>query len=474
MERAGWEEAFRRYMPLVDDPQALWACLYTPLTPCLWVNPIKATVEEFQAYCAEEGLRLEPISWYPGAFRLLNGERPGATLPFVAGWYYVQEEIAMSAVVALDPQPGERILDLCAAPGGKTAQIAVRLRPTGVVIANERQMERLSSLRATVDRLGLLNVVVTWYDGRLFPAPEGIWDRVLVDAPCTGEGTVRKPSQRWRPVTERFRRACAALQRALLRRALQLVKPGGIVVYSTCTFAPEENEMVLDAVLGDYGVVEPFSIAGLRAMPGVTQWAGKSLRHDVGYALRFWPHLNDTGGFFVARIRRTDVPMPASALPSVLKPRVPMEPATRTEGIAALCQRFGFAPELFAAYRYWMRGQETLWMALPEVESPAGVIPESVGIPLLSYKRKHIKPKTAALQLLGREARRNVLELPERAAALRFVNGQSQNILADVEPGFVHVRYRRFELGCGLYGRGQLHSQIPRGLQTLIAQNDHA
>lgn len=466
MEPAVWESAFQRYVPLLEDPEAFWACLRTPLPPCLWVNQLKTTVEEFQAYCRKEGIELEPIAWYPGAFRLPSWERPGATLPFVAGWYYVQEEIAMVAVLALDPQPGERIVDLCAAPGGKAAQIALRVGPTGVVLANEVSRGRLSSLRTTVDRLGLLNVGVTWYDGRFFPAPDGIWDRVLVDAPCSGEGTVRKG--RWRPVTERFRQYCTTVQRALLQRALHLVKPGGVVVYSTCTFAPEENEMVLDTVLGDYGVVEPFALEGLQAMPGIRRWKGRSFREDVAHARRFWPHVNDTGGFFVARIRRTEVPLPAMALPPAPHRWPPLQSASRTEGILWLCERFGLRPELFASYRYWMRGREILWMALPELEPPAGVVLESCGIPLLSYKRKHIKPKTAGLQLLGPMITRNVLELPDRAAALRFVNGQSQNVAADAESGFVHVRYCSFEIGCGLYARGQLHSQVPRGLQTHV------
>ncbi len=461
------EHAFARYAPLIDEPQAFWSCLREPLQPCLWVNPVKTSIERFQAYCLERGITLEPISWYPGAFRMPGIERPGATLPFVAGWYYVQEEIAMAAVVALDPQPGERIVDLCAAPGGKTAQIALRVYPSGFVVANEAAMERLSGLRTTVDRLGLLNVVVTWADGRWISLPDGIWDRVLVDAPCTGEGTVRKAGQSWRPVSEGFRQYCAALQRALLRRALQLVKPGGVVVYSTCTFAPEENEMVLDAVLGDYGVVEPVSIAGLRAAPGLRRWEGRSFRADLVHACRFWPHLNNTGGFFLARIRRTDVAMP----PVRVKPRAqrePLQPAQRLEGIAWMCERFGLDSELFSAYRYWMRGREKLWMATPQAEPPPEPAAESIGIALLSYKRDHVKPKTFALQLLGRHIRRNVVELESESAAVRFVSGQSQNVSAEVEPGFVHVRYREFELGCGLYARGQLHSQIPRSLHTMV------
>ncbi|MEN3026109.1 MAG: RsmB/NOP family class I SAM-dependent RNA methyltransferase [Chlorobiota bacterium] len=473
MEWQRIEKAFARYVPLLDDPASFWTCLQVPLTPCIWVNPLKTTPEALQAYCAEEGLELEAVPWYPGAFRLRNSDRPGATLPFIAGWYYVQEEIAMAAVVALEPQPGEHVVDLCAAPGGKTAQLALRVYPTGSVLANELQRERLSSLRTTVDRLGLVNVLVTWHDGRFLPLPEDVWDRVLVDAPCTGEGTVRKAGQSWRPVTDRFRQYCAAVQRALLRHALRLVKPGGVVVYSTCTFAPEENELVLDAVLGDYGVIEPYSIPGLQAMPGITQWEGKRLRSDLVHACRYWPHLNDTGGFFVARIRRTDVPLPPLQAKTLPRQSASMAPATRLEGIEWMKAHFGIDPELFDRYRYWMRGQEVVWMSTPETTPPSLLPPESIGIPLLSYKRRHVKPKTAALQLFGAAIQRHVIELQSREVALRFVSGQSQNVAAGFsDSGFVHVRYREFELGCGLYARGQLHSQIPRSLQTVVAVED--
>jgi len=473
--RTAQQELLRRYAELLDDVQAFACALETPLVPSVWVNPLKTTVERFLAYCHRAGIAAEPIPWYPGGFRLRNCSRPGATLPFVAGWYYVQEEIAMAAVLALDPQPGERIVDLCAAPGGKTAQTALRVGPEGMVIANELQMERLSALRTTIDRLGLLNVVVTWADGRTLPLPSAHWDRVLVDAPCTGEGTLRKRTQSWYGTDERFRRHCMAVQRRLLRHALLLVRPGGIVLYSTCTFAPEENEQVLDEVLGDYGSIEPFDIPQLRATPGVRQWRGRSFRSDVEHARRFWPHHNDTGGFFIARIRRTELPIPEEPSKLSLPKRAQLQPAQRFDGIEWFCQRFGVEPELFAPYRFWMRGQEKLWMATAAAAPPETFPAESIGIPLLSYKQRQIKPKTVALQYLGRFLRRNVVELPDEEAALRFVNGQSQNLsTAEVEPGFVHVRYREFELGCGIYARGQLHSQIPKSLLTGVGREDGA
>ncbi|MCS7183637.1 MAG: hypothetical protein NZ869_11080 [Thermoanaerobaculum sp.] len=461
----GVKEFFSRYLSLVDDHEAFLASLERPLPVCFWVNPVKTTEAPLLAHLRQLGVQPVPLGWYPTAFRVDTWPRPGATLPFLAGWYYLQEEIALTAVAALDPQPGERVVDLCASPGGKTAQIALRVGPTGLVVANESQLARLSGLRATVDRLGLLNVVVTWGDGRTLALPQGVWDRVLVDAPCTGEGTVRKPDQRWRPAPLAFRKALYALQRRLLERALALAKPGGVVVYSTCTFDPEENEAVLDAVLGEAAFVEPFCLPGLSARPGITSWQGRSFRADVVHAQRFWPHLNDTGGFFVARLRRTAAPVDqrSTRVPAV---RVPAFVPATGAAVASLMARFGIAEQAFAEVAFWQRGGRVVWMAHRHVQPEWAVAVEGLGTPLAQHTPHGIKPKTFALQYLAPHIRSAAVELPDAEACRRFVSGQSQNLPAqDVAPGYVLVRYGPFALGCGLYSRGQLHSQMPAALR---------
>ncbi|MEL7316272.1 MAG: RNA methyltransferase, partial [Cyanobacteria bacterium J06559_3] len=126
------EAVLARYQSIVENPRALHACVATPLPVCFWVNPLKSNSEALIGYLKTLGLSPVPVDWVTGAFRIEAWRSPGQTLAFTAGWYYVQEEIAMAAVQVLAPQPGERILDMCAAPGGKTAQIAVRLGATGI------------------------------------------------------------------------------------------------------------------------------------------------------------------------------------------------------------------------------------------------------------------------------------------------------------------------------------------------------
>ncbi len=438
-----------------------------PLSVSFWVNPLKTEPAQLLSQLQGLGLDPQPIEWMPGAWQVAAWRSPGHTLAFTAGWYYVQEAIAMAAVQALDPQPGERILDLCAAPGGKTAQIALRLQESGLVVANEMHAARLPSLTTTLARMGCTNVITTQADGRHLTLPPQIFDRVLVDVPCSGEGNLRR-RRHPRPWQATHGARIAAAQRQLLSRALDLVKPGGTVVYSTCTFAPEENEAVLDAVLGDRAYLEPIALPGLRGQPGLSQWQGQSYREDIRHARRYWPHLNNTGGFFVAKLRRTaaalpptDPPLTAPALPAIaLEPQPPLQ---------LLRQRFGLTSDL-ASYRVWATGKKRLWLALAGVEPLPGLHPQTVGIPLASETSLGLKATTAFLQRFGAHVGQNQVNLPDENAALRFVRGETQALQADVERGYVQVRYGNLHLGCGRYGAGGLESQLPKTLRWVGKQ----
>lgn len=448
-----------RYSAIVDNPQAFLEVSQKPLPVCVWHNPRKGDAARLQHYLTDLGIALEPVAWMPGAWRAASWANPGQTLAFTAGWYYVQEEIAMAAIAALDPQPGERILDLCAAPGGKTAQIATRLGETGCVVANEMHAARLPSLSVTVSRMGLTQVLTLQADGRSLNLSPHSFDRVLVDVPCSGEGNLRRRCHPrvWQP---HHGLRIAAAQRKLLSRALDLVKPGGTVVYSTCTFAPEENEAVLDAVIGDRAIVEPFKIPGLYGHRGLIQWQGAYYRHDLTAARRYFPHFNNTGGFFVAKLRRT-------AAQTVARPvaeRLTLAPVSLAADppIQAMAKRFAIDVNDFDSYRCWATGKRRLWLATADCMPASGANPQTLGIPLATHTNLGLKPSTAFLQRFGERVKARIVELPNAAAAIQYVQGRSQLIDADVEPGYVHVRFRDFELGCGRYRNGWLESQLPK------------
>jgi len=320
----------RRYSDQIDDWDAFARACARPLPVVVWANPLRGSIVaamnradgfgapepgEAEADAAiaagmlaqrlrHRGYGCEDLGWYPGGLRLSGLEKPGRTLEYNLGAYHVQEEVSLIPAFVLDARPGERILDLCAAPGGKTAQISVALGGRGTIVGNDVRIDRLRALRSNCERLGLLNVAMTAQDGTKFPLEAGPFDAILLDVPCSCEGNVRQGVGGRHETHGEFLTGRSGLQATLFGRAWKLLAPGGRLVYATCTFAPEENEMVLDYCLKEGARIEPISIDGLRSAAGVTSWRGRELRPDCANVARFWPHHNDTGGFSVALVRK--------------------------------------------------------------------------------------------------------------------------------------------------------------------------
>ncbi len=294
-----------RYEPLVDDAEAFRAACERPLPSVVRVNGIKATPDRVARAFEAAGVGFEPVGWHDGLFRLADDVSPGNTWPFVHGWVYGQEEVSAVPARVLDPAPGERVLDPCAAPGSKTTQLAALMDDEGLLVANDSNLGRLSALRSNAERCGVTNVAVANTDARhlsLKPFDGEPFDRALVDVPCSCEGTVRKNPDALEEWSLSHVEGIAGVQRAILARAVEVTRPGGTVVYSTCTFAPEENEAVLDGVVADHDcrLVE-FDVE-LEHVPGVTEWDGERYDPSVRRAKRIYPHHNDTGGFFCAKL----------------------------------------------------------------------------------------------------------------------------------------------------------------------------
>ena len=296
-----------RYAPLVDDEAAFFAACERPLPSVVRVNTIKAAPERAHRVLEHEGIEYEPVGWHDQLLRLPEAT-PGTNWPYFHGWLHGQEEVSAVPALALDPQPGERIWDSCAAPGSKTTQLSAIMDDRGVVVGNDNNLGRLSSLRHNAERLGVTNLVVTNQDGRNFSFnPFGFdeFDRAIVDAPCSCEGTVRKNPTTLEEWTLEHVHSVAAVQKGILSRAVQATKPGGTVVYSTCTFAPEENEAVVDHVLE----TEDCEVVGfdcpLDSVSGITEWEDDSYDPSVEQTHRIYPHLNDTGGFYCAKLEVT-------------------------------------------------------------------------------------------------------------------------------------------------------------------------
>ncbi|MGC9514268.1 NOL1/NOP2/sun family putative RNA methylase [Methanocrinis sp.] len=290
-----------RYRDVVAEYERLLEATMRPLPVTARINTLKTDREELLSRLEEGKVAYRPFSWYPFGLRL-EVEKPGNLIENLMGHIHVQEEISMVSPVVLDPRPEERVVDLCAAPGSKTTQMASMMENRGLLVANDPANSRIASLRSNCERAGAINVVVTRHDGRRFPSTK--FDRVLVDAPCTGQGMARKDItvlDRW---SLKRSLGLQRLQRSLLRRGTELVKPGGTVVYSTCTFAPEENEAVVSWVADRAPQIslEEVSVPGLQGSPGLAEWGGSDFGDEMEKCARYYPHQNDTGGFFVAKL----------------------------------------------------------------------------------------------------------------------------------------------------------------------------
>ena len=283
-----------RYREIVEDWKAFISRKGEEPANSVRRNPLKET-GEFEESLAED-FDFERSSWNSNVYRL-NTESPGKSVLHWLGEYYVQEESAALPVEALSPQPGERVLDMCAAPGGKTTQIAAKLDNRGEVVANDSSGRRLKSLHSNVYRTGSACVKVTNYDGRRIPEDEK-FDKILVDAPCSGEADHLRRGEA--AADKQEREGLAELQKQLLVKAASLVKDDGRIVYSTCTFAPEENEeVVLHALEETELSLEKFSTEA-EHVKGVKEFQDKSYGEKMRKTVRVYPHHMNSGGIYVA------------------------------------------------------------------------------------------------------------------------------------------------------------------------------
>jgi tRNA (cytosine49-C5)-methyltransferase len=295
-----------RYRTLVPDFDAFMQSLMAPLRTCIRINTLKAEKERILARLQD--LNLEQMQWYPDGYRLKHLWSLGNRIEHFLGLFYIQEASSMLPPLALDPQPGERILDVAAAPGSKTTQIAQMMRNTGLIVANDNNKKRIRGLTGNIDRAGALNIVVTCQPGQVFGKflPE-YFDRILLDAPCSAEGTIRKSFTALELWSESSIERLAKTQIGLLVATFRALKPGGVMVYSTCTFAPEEDEGALSYFFNRVPAAysEPVTFSGFKTRPPVAEWQGEQFHPQVANAVRVLPQDNDTEGFFLCRIRKT-------------------------------------------------------------------------------------------------------------------------------------------------------------------------
>ncbi len=295
-----WKKKFiERYKNLTDLDIFLDFSL-KPLRKCFRVNTLKTTVKEIKLRFRE----LEPVPWFNKGF-WVNGEGIGNLPEHFLGYIYLQEAASMIPPVVLNPKEDDMILDLCASPGSKTTQTAAMMNNKGLIVANDNQIVRLKPLQINLQRCGVSNTVITLMEGRWFNNYTKKFDRIMVDAPCSGIGTLRKSLKTiewWNP---NFIKKMAGIQKQLLSTAFNLLKERGTLVYSTCTLEPEENEGVVNHLLENFDNVkiEKIELDIKRSNP-ILEFENQQYSSEIKNCLRIWPQDNDTEGFFVAKIKK--------------------------------------------------------------------------------------------------------------------------------------------------------------------------
>ncbi len=413
-------------------------------------NPLKASREDF---LREAPFALRAVPWAEEGFYYEPSEQPGRHMLHEAGAFYIQEPSAMAVVPLLDPQPGERILDLCAAPGGKSTHIAGRMRGQGLLVSNEIVPSRAKVLSQNIERLGVANCVVCREEpariAALFPA---FFDRVLVDAPCSGEGMFRKDETAIAEWSAENVALCAARQRDILREAAKTVRPGGVLVYSTCTFSEAEDE---DAAEDFLAMCPEYRMEGepLRLMPHLAEGEG----HFAVKFRRIGGTSEGTSEKDHAGSREKDV--------SGRKGRKPVRAAGK------LADDFLYKElELTEAGRKALFDGRTLQpfgealYLVPDAMIPLdGLRIERPGLQIGFCEKDRLRPSHAlALALRPEYVRKSCAMTPKQAAA--YIRGET--FAVDPARKFWYLlTVQGFSIGFGKAAGGQMKNHYPKGLR---------
>ena len=434
-------EAFLNNMQalLGDEYPAFLRALDAPAALALRLNP-KRHGAEAAAMPYVDG----PVPWCgEGRYLAPQGEdRPGSAIAHAAGAFYLQEASAMASAAVLDAKPGERVLDLCAAPGGKSTQIAAALAGRGLLMSNDPEPSRAQALAGNLERMGVSNAVVTCaLPGRLADRWPERFDAILVDAPCSGEGMFRRdPASRdeWNPASPE---GCARRQSEILEQAARMLRSGGRLVYSTCTFNAVENE---GSVLGFLARRPDFAPEDFN-LPG----AGPS-RSGM---LRLFPHRLRGDGHFVARLRRIGEGSPDKASP--------IRPDRAVAAIMDDLDRDVCCLDIVDGMRFSRQG-EWLHARPPACPDLDGLRVISAGLCLARLGRNHIEPAHALAMAIDPDRARRRFDLDETAARA-WLRGEP--VPCQGEKGWTLALYRGMPLGWGKVSDGMLKNHLPKGLR---------
>lgn len=422
----------RMQQQLGDEYDEYLRSLQRPRAVALRFNPLKGDIPVLPFVG-------EPVPWEPMGYYYDPDSRPGLHPYHEAGVYYLQEASAMASAALLEPQPGEIILDLCAAPGGKSTQIAGRMQGKGLLVSNEINQKRAKVLSRNIERLGIGNAVVTGEaPAALADRFPGFFHRIMVDAPCSGEGMFRKEEAAITDWSEENVEMCARRQAEILDCAAAMLRPGGRLVYSTCTFAPQEDEEAVEAFLARHPEFETESVNApwfQESRPGM---------------YRLWPHKLLGEGHFAAVLRKMDC-REETADVNPDKP-MPLPKAFLT-----------FAKELDIALP---DGQavafgDTLYWIPPQMPALHRLRVLRPGLELGALKKDRFEP-AHALALWLKHCKNEISLSPESKELAAYLHGEA---IPCTVRGWCLVKAGAYSLGWGKGDGNQLKNHYPKGLR---------
>ncbi|WEG12300.1 RsmB/NOP family class I SAM-dependent RNA methyltransferase [Pullulanibacillus sp. KACC 23026] len=428
-----------------------------PKSQGLRFNPLKIDRDAFLKLTPFD---LQPVPFCETGFYYKTQDEPGKHPYHQAGMYYIQEPSAMAVADLLDVSPGERVLDLCAAPGGKSSQLAGKMAGQGLLVSNEFIPKRAKILSENLERMGVTNALVTNESPERLASFFGEWfDRVLVDAPCSGEGMFRKDpaaADYWSP---EHVHECSKLQHDILDHAYSLLKPGGTLVYSTCTFSAEENEQMMEQFLNDYADMELLSLEHTNGIePGRPEWTRTGVT-EVVKTSRLWPHKLLGEGHFAAKLRKK-----SDATSHIGGGNLKEEKGLLPKGQAKDFLKFvkdTLKVEPPNKYKLMGRHIYAIPDGLPDV---SGLKVLRCGLHLGELKKNRFEPNHAWAVALCPEEVRRVHELSSESEDWRnYLRGET--LPTSVSDGWTLVLIDGYSLGWGKAVQGTLKNYYPKGLR---------
>jgi NOL1/NOP2/sun family putative RNA methylase len=308
-EEIEFKEKFKTRYEKLTDFEAFKKYSLSFLRRSIRVNTLKITIEDLKKRL-EKNWVLEQIPWCKEGFYIehIKKERRdiGNLIEHSLGYFYTQEAASMIPPLALGPKENEIVLDMTASPGSKSTQIAAYMKNKGILIANDYTTERMKPLSLNMQRCGITNCIITLMQGQWFKKSNIKFDRILVDAPCSGTGTIRKSLKTLRIWNPNMVRRLSITQKQLIETAFNTLKQNGTLVYSTCSLEPEENEAVIDFLLNKYNnaKVEEIKLKNIKRSNPIMEFENNTYNNEIKKCLRIWPQDNDTEGFFVSKIRK--------------------------------------------------------------------------------------------------------------------------------------------------------------------------